>query len=269
MPIRMCLLMGSLLVAMGWAQTVSSSGSNSQSNTAAINQQNANNYCRVYFTTPKPGASAAYETGRKKHMAFHATQKDTWAWNTWIIETGDNAGNYVTSSCGHALKDLDEWEARMGKADTADGAINLQPSTAGGRNGIYVYRSDMSLAPANQPISPMTQVTVYMLHPGAGPDFVAAIKKVNDALSKQTDWPKTSGWLQLVNGGEAPTFVLLNARKNWADFAPLDKSVADVMNEAYGKEQADAIAKTIRDSTARLYTETGTYRPDLSYAPKK
>jgi hypothetical protein len=68
----------------------------------------------------------------------------------------------------------------------------------------------------NQPTAPITAVTVFVLHPGAGPDFMAAIKKVNEALGKQADWPKTSGWLQLVNGGEGPTFVLLSSRKNWA-----------------------------------------------------
>jgi hypothetical protein len=56
-----------------------------------------------------------YEVG-KKHMQFHRNQKDTWTWNTFAVETGDNAGMYVTSSCGHAWKDFDEWEARMGKA---------------------------------------------------------------------------------------------------------------------------------------------------------
>src|SRR5207248_1282931 len=109
-----------------------------------------------------------------------------------------------------------------------------------GTNGFYQYRADMSLAPPNQPPSPMTAVTIYVLHPGAAPDFIAAIKKISDALSKQADWPKTSGWLQLVNGGEGPVFVLLNARQNWADFAPLPKSVPDVLNETYGKADADA-----------------------------
>jgi len=127
----------------------------------------------------------------------------------------------------------------------------------------------MSLAPANQPAAPMTAVTIFILHPGAGPDFIAAIKKVNDALGKQAGWPKTSGWLQLVNGGEGPTFVLLNSRKNWADFAPLPKTLADVLNDTYGKEVADQIQKTIRDCTARQYTEAAAYRADLSYVPGK
>jgi hypothetical protein len=157
----------------------------------------------------------------------------------------------------------------MGKADTADGATNMAPHVQNGRNGFYVYRSDMSLAPANQPAAPMTAVTIFILHPGAGPDFIAAIKKVNDALGKQAGWPKTSGWLQLVNGGEGPTFVLLNSRKNWADFAPLPKTLADVLNDTYGKEGADQIQKTIRDCTARQYTEAAAYRADLSYVPGK
>ncbi len=92
---------------------------------------------------------------------------------------------------------------------------------------------------------------------------------MNDALGKQADWRKTSGWLQLGNGGEGPTFVLLNSRKNWADFAPLPKTTADVLNEAYGKEVSDQIQKTIRDCTAHQYTEAAAYRADLSYVPGK
>ena len=61
----------------------------------------------------------------------------------------------------------------------------------------------------------------------------------------------------------------LSARKNWADFAPLPKTVADVLTEAYGKEMSDQIQKTIRDCTAHLFTETAVYRADLSYVPGK
>jgi hypothetical protein len=259
------LVVSLLCVASSFAQTGSSGGPTTQE----INAQNASNVCRIFFSKPKPGEDQQYEAGRKKHMQFHRDQKDTWTWNTYAIETGDNAGMYVTSSCGHAWKDFDEWEARMGKADTADGDKNLTPYVQSGRNGFYVYRSDMSLAPANQPAPPITAVTVFVLHPGAVPDFIAAIKKVNDALAKQADWPKTGGWLQLVNGGEGPTFVLLNARKNWADFAPLPKTLADVLNDTYGKETSDQIQKTLRDCTAQQFTEAATYRADLSYVPGK
>ncbi len=62
-------------------------------------------------------------------------------------------------------------------------------------------------------------------------DFIATVKKINEALTKQADWPKTSGWLQLINGGRGPEFVLLSSRKNYADMAPLPKTVADVLNK--------------------------------------
>jgi hypothetical protein len=261
----MTLAVAALLVANCAAQSGTAVGSN----TAAVNAQNANNVCRIFFQTPKPGMTQQFEAARKKHNAFHGSQKDTWTWNTFAIQTGDNTGTYVTSTCGHSWKDFDDWEAKMGKADAADAGASIGPTVQNGRNGFYLYRADMSLAPANQPPGAIAAVTVYTLHPSATPDFVAAIKKVNDALNKQTDWPKTSGWLQLMNGGESPTFVLIQQRKSWADFAPLPKSVQDVLAEVYGKEEADAIQKTVRDSTARLWTEAATYRQDLSYMPAK
>ena len=236
---------GLLWGALCWAQTSSSAGGAS---TQAINAQNENNLCRVYFMRPKPGQDQQLEAGRKKHNQFHRSQNDSWTWNTWIVQTGDLTGRYVTSTCGHAWKDFDVWEAKMGKPDAADAAVNLGPYIQDTSNGFYLYRADMSLAPPNQPPAPMTAVTIYNLHPGAGPDFIAAIKKINDALGKQPDWPKTSGWLQLVNGGESPSFVLLNARQNWAGFEPLSKSVADVLTEVYGQDGGNQILKTIRDS---------------------
>ena len=265
MKLRGIVLVAGLLYAMAmWGQAAAGGGS--ASNTAAINAQNANNLCRFYFTKPKAGMVQQYEAGRKKHNDFHRAQKDTWIWNTWAIQTGDNTGMYVTGTCGHAWKDFDEWEKRMGKADTADAAVNLGTYTESATNGFYLYRADMSLAPLSPTPAPMTAVTIYQLHPGAAPDFIAAIKKINDALSKQADWPKTSGWFQLMNGGEGPTFVLVNSRQSWADFAPLPKSVQDVLNETYGNDDA---LKTIRESTARLWTEETDYRADLSYVPAK
>jgi len=52
-------------------------------------------------------------------------------------------------------------------------------------------------------------------------------------------------------------------------FRAITKTVADVLNDAYGKETADQIQKTIRDCTARQYTQAAEYRADLSYVPGK
>ncbi len=220
---------------------------------------------------PKPDQVQQFEAGRKKHNQFHRSQNDSWAWNTYQVETGNYTGRYVTSTCGHAWKDFDAWEAKMGKADAADAAINLGPYLQGngGTNGFYLLRADMSLAAPTMTPAPRTSVTIHNLKPGAATDFIATVKKINDALSKQPDWPKTSMWLQLQNGGEAPSFVLLNARQNWAGFEPLPKTVRDVLVETYGEDTANQLLKTLGDSTASLWTEEALYRPDLSYVPAK
>src|SRR5437868_14488968 len=108
------LVVASLCVGSCMAQA---GGAAAGSSTQAINAQNANNVCRIFFQTPKPGMDQQFEAARKKHNAFHRAQKDTWTWNTFAIQTGDNTGTYVTSTCGHAWKDFDAWEAKMGKVD--------------------------------------------------------------------------------------------------------------------------------------------------------
>jgi len=267
MKSRFTILAISVFVSLWcWSQQPSGAGTPP---TKAINPQNGPNICRVFFVKPKPGSASQLEQARQKHMQFHKRQNDTWAWNTWVIETGEDTGVYVTSTCGHAWKDFDDWEKRLGKADSADAAAGMGPFEQSSSNGFYVYRPDMSLAAPSNPPTPVTAVTIFVLHPQTQNAFEDAIKKITAAISKQPDFPKTSGWLQLVNGGEGPTYVLLTQRQGWADFAPPAKSLAEILTEAYGKEGADAIYKTLRESTARQFTQTAIYRADLSYVPAK
>ena len=249
-----------------WGQPPSSAGAPPAQ---ATNPQNANNVCRVFFVTPKPGAASQLEQARQKHMQFHKRQNDTWTWNTWVIETGDNTGSYVTSTCGHAWKDFDDWDKRLGKADAADATASMGPFEQSSSNRFYLYRADLSLAQPTNPPAPMTAVTVYVLNPLSTINFEDAITKITAALNKQPNWPKTSAWLQLANGGQTPTFVLLTSRQGWADYAPQQKTVREIVTEVYGKEGADAIYKEFRESTAHVYTETAIYRSDLSYVPAK
>lgn len=230
---------------------------------------NANNVCRVFFVKPKPGAASQLEQARQKHMQFHKRQNDTWTWNTWVIQTGDNAGTYVTSTCGHAWKDFDDWDKRLGKADEADANATMGSFEQSGTNSFYLSRADLSLAAPSNPPSPMSAVTIFVLHPQTQTAFEDAVKKITAAINKQPDYPKTSGFLQLANGGEGPTYVLLSQRQGWADFAPPAKTLADVVSEAYGKDGAEAIFKTLRETVAHTYTETAAYRADLSYVPGK
>ncbi len=255
-------VMGSLCTVAGWSQSNSGTGAASSQ---AINAQNANSVCRVYFQKPKAGMTAQFEQARKQHFQFHKSHNDTWTWHTSLVETGDYTGTYVVSTCGHSWKDFDDWEKKMGKEDVADAISSMGPTLEENINSFYIYRTDMSLAAPMPSDAAMEAVTIYQLHPFATDDFIGAVKKINDALRKEPNWPKTSAWLQLANGGRGPEFVLINERQGWANYAPLEKSVTDVVTANYGKEGADAIYKTLRDSVAGTWTETAVHRPDLGY----
>ena len=235
---------------------------------AAAWAQNPGEICRINFVKPKPGAAQQFEAGRKKHMQFHKTHNDAWAWNTFLIETGMNTGTYVTSTCGHEWKDFDDWEKKLGTADGADYNANVGAYEQQAWSSFYRYRTDMSQGQGSQGPAALSAVYIYRLHRGKMDDFVANTKKIADAL-RAAKWPGSAAYLELVNGGEGPTFVLILGRKGWADFAPGPKTVFQIVEEAYGKEQADALWKS-RDATiAQSFTEAATYRPDLSYVPAK
>ena len=220
----------------------------------------------IHINRVKPGMTGQYETGRKKHMAWHKAQNDAWSWYTWQVVTGQATGSYVVGTFGHDWKDLDARD-KFNQADGADAQANMGSSLAGEEESYYIYRGDLSLAPQSPTPAPLISVTHFMLNPDGANDFVAGVKKVNEAF-KKTNEPSSgaSRWYQLASGGESPHFVLVGDRASWASFqSPSDKTLDAVMEEAYGKEQGAAIMSSIRKAIRSIYTEALQYRPDLSY----
>jgi len=98
-------------------------------------------------------------------------------------------------------------------------------------------------------------------------DFIEAVKKISQGI-KKTNAPTTaSRWYSLVSGGQGPEFVLVSDRKSYADFHLSDKTLDQIMQDAYGEEGA-AILKTLRQSYYHTYSEFLHYRRDLSYVPE-
>lgn len=221
--------------------------------------------------TPKPGVTAKYETARKNHMAWHKAQKDPWSWLTWEIVSGENSGTYYTGSFGHAWKELDGQE-KLEKADQADFDKNIGPTIGRSFTAYYIQRLDLSLTqPTGDPPSAYSVLTFFLITPDGVNDFVDGVKKINDGI-KKTSYPLTgpSSWYQLVNGGEGPMFILATGRANWAAFAAPSKTLDQMMEEAYGKDQGAAILAKARKAIRSQRTETIKFRSDLSYvAPKE
>jgi hypothetical protein len=232
--------------------------------------QSAADLAIINTHTPKPGSVEKYEAGRKKHMAWHKAQKDPWSWYTWEVVSGEATGTYYTASFGHAWKELDAQE-KLEKADIADFDKSIGPTLGRSYTAYYLRRADLSLsAPSATPPSPYSFLTHFLLKPEGVNDFLETVKKINEGI-KKTSYRQAgpSAWYQLVNGGEGPMFVLSGGRESWAAFAPNDKTLDQMMEEAFGKEQGAAILASGRKAIRSSRTETIKYRPELSYAAPK
>jgi hypothetical protein len=233
--------------------------------------QQSGTVAEINFQQPKPGMTKQYEAGRKKHMAWHKSQKDTWTWHTWEVVSGDNSGTYIVGTFQHAWKDFDGREKFL-QADQADLEANVGPSVAHTASRYYVERPDISLNPSTPTSTPaaMVSVTSFLLKPESVNDFIDAVKKINEGIKKTNYAVQGPGrWYQLINGGEVPLYVLVGDRATWAAFQPNDKTLDAMMEEAYGKEQGAAILAAGRKAIRSQTTSASKYRPDLSYVPAK
>jgi len=234
--------------------------------------QSAGKIAEIHLNAPKPGMTAQYETGRKKHMAWHKAQKDAWSWYVWEVLTGEYTGTYVVGTFQHQWKDFDGRE-KFNKSDGADAMASMGSSLRDkNQMSYYLYRDDLSSGPeVMPPPTPLISVTHYFLKPEGLNDFVEGVKKIGEGIRK-TNYPLSGNnhVYQLVNGGDSPHFVLVGDRANWAAFAPAtDKSLDAMMEEAYGKDEGAAILASARKAIRSVMTEALQYRPDLSYVAGK
>jgi hypothetical protein len=228
--------------------------------------QQPESIARIGFFKPKPGMARQFEEGRKRHNEWHRSQNDTWIWDTWEIVVGQRAGEYVTGSFNHKWADFDTFADKLEKADTADIATNLEPYIESETPMLYAYRADLSRPPAGNTPSPLSQVLHFRLKQGATQDFEQSVRRINEAIRK-TNWPVHFMWYQLVNGGPEPQMTLVLPHDNWASFKEPEPSFPQMLENAFGKQGAEALLRSFGTTVESERDEVVRYRPDLSYRP--
>ena len=223
------------------------------------------NVTRVFFTTAKPGAVDDYEAGRKRHMEAHKRMGDTWTWQTYVVEVGENVGSYSTVTFNHHWKDYDAWEEKNGEADNADVEKNLTPFSVAGGNAFYIYLADSS-TPASMSPTPLVQLLHFQLKGGAEPEFQNAIKKTHEAIQK-TKWASNYQWYSLAVGGEGLHYVLAIPLKGFAEMEDPEVPFPVMLEKALGPVAAKAVMASFDKTVAHQWSEILRYRPDLSYNP--
>ena len=220
----------------------------------------------VYFVRAKPGMEAQFEEGTKKHMEWHRQQNDTWTWGAWVTMTGENTGRYAFGSFGHHWADFDN-PGVSEEEDEANLQATMAPYAESAVARYYAYLPQVSHPAPEGESFPLSVVLVFELRVGTEGKFINNITKVHKAIEK-TNWPGYHEWYVLVNGGRQPMFVLVLPQESWADMAPQETSFEAMLEEAFGRQEAESILRAfnhiIKSETSSIVRD----RPDLSYIPE-
>ncbi len=224
--------------------------------------------CDVREVKPKAGARAQFETGLKAHMGWHKKQNDPWEWSVLEIMTGPKQGSYYVFSCGHDWKDMAALDVNVAAHD-ADMASTIVPHVEPPTRSFWRYRPELSrTTPADRGAPAFWSATTYYLKPEGVSQLEEGLKRTR-AISEKAQFPRTSSWFQLVNGGEGPAFYQSQPRWTWDDFEAPTPSFASVVDEALGKSLADDLRQSMSSSVRYSVSELTKARPDLSYEPAK
>jgi len=222
------------------------------------------NFVQFYNSVPRPEMTAQFEAGLKRHMAWHAAQKDPWKWKTWEVITGDNTGTYVVGTFHHRWEDFDR--EKFAAADAADAAVNLAPYLSSNRMSFWTLRPDTSLT-LEEFNTPYLSLIHYLINPDGILTFSNNTEKILDAM-KQTKYPiKRFQWYSLINGGDTIHYVMVTERKSVADMANPDQDDIEILRETYGDDAGPNLVHDRAKTYHHTWTEMLKYRPDLSYNP--
>jgi hypothetical protein len=231
---------------------------------------------QLLFQTPHRDKADEYEEGTKRHIAWLKAHQEKWSWHTWQVLTGKDTGSYIVGTFSHRWEDFDARE-NFSMAVDSDFKKQVGPFLNSSSCTFYVLRTDLSNSPEPNPEPKYLQLNIFAVRPEGAREFSQSIRKMNAAL-KQTGFksesflsPNSAGghsrWYFMTNGGEGPQYMLVTDRNSYTDFNPVEKSLDDVMEQIYGKEQGDAIMSNVRKTFTHVYSELVQYRPDLSYTP--
>ena len=230
---------------------------------AAPQMMSDGNVVKVYFVKAKWGMEKQWEEAFKKHIAFHKAQGDKWTWIAWQAITGPGYGTYGVGTFGHNWEDFDTPSINP-EADEADYRASVLQFTESVTPSFWLLLKDVS-HPTETEV-PMSEVLTFELHYGKVPEFNYLIKKFTDAIVK-TQWAVNYEWYALVNGGEMPTYVLVIPHANYASFKQPAKPFPVMLEEAYGRQEAEALLERLNKCVKEEQSELIRERSDLGYTP--
>ena len=203
---------------------------------------------RTFELRARDGLERQFESGYRRHLDWHVTNGDPWAWYMWQVIDGPRVGTYIDGTFGHEWQAFDAPVNPAG--DLADNALNIDAFAT--RLGIHTWRlrADLSAGEVDLEGAPFVAVSEHRLRPGDEAELVGALRRTRAGGS-----PRPYLVLELVSGGELPTYVIWTPVRSSVELGSLAPPIV-----------AQAADRT-RGGTAggsSVRRELWRFRPDLS-----
>lgn len=219
----------------------------------------------IHWIQPKPGMEREFEQAVKAHHRWRGEQGDSWAWLVWRITTGTQTGMYAIATFNHRWADFDAppVSPTLAMENYRD---TVGPYVQSIRTEHYVHHADISNVPADLPPREFSITEMIEVEVGKERQFFDSITKIDRAI-KETGWPNYYEWYELDYGGRKPTFARVRLLWRWDDLTADERSLRDVLEQAYGRREAAAIAEAFNQSVSRRYNRTAVLQRELFYIP--
>ena len=220
---------------------------------------------RVVFLTAKPGMKSQLEEGIKRQMDWRRDQKDDWRWVVWEYVSGEEWDRFAVVTFGHRWEDFDRAKVMPWVEEVNQGALAALSSTPP-LVQYFDHLEEVSGAGGDKEPPAWVELLTYQLHFGKSVQFFSALQKFQEALGK-AEWPVRYEWLELLNGGEIPLFLLMLPRANWAAFETREEVFEAHLERVYGKSETVALLERFSSTVKSQRRSAARLRPDLSYVP--
>lgn len=224
----------------------------------------AQNLAQLYRMSPKPGQAVALESAIRAHSEWRQENGDPWSWDLWQVTQGEGTGDFVARSDGHAWADFDAYEASgFGARAQAHFWSTVGPLLASDIGWIEATDTAHRRLPENTDGIRVVVLYTYHLKPDMTQEFDEAVAQIHDAIV-DADYAIHYAFHYPEVGGTSPAATLALLYEDYTGMEPPETSMMEIMEEAYGEEEAQAI----NESFAGTYTHVTSWmvvrRPDLS-----
>lgn len=211
--------------------------------------QSTNDLAFLFGYRMKPGMETGFTDGYRRHLDWHARNRDSLSWLAWFVVAGPSEGMFVDGTFGLAPGAFD---ARVNpQADGQDADSNVTAFANPALREVHRLRRDLGTSArleADQPAK-MQEVAFVSLRPGALQGFEKVARDL--AQSRRNLLPYAV--YERVAGGDAPAFIGVVQLESWSQLADAARDPVRVL-----LREADA-------QVERAVTEIWLFQPDLTY----